>query len=478
MSAINSIREWLKAIGLKQKIWVTMAVVSIGAVLIVIGLTYFLYERFYVDNQKDTLLLQGNNLKDVYMEDGEGGTFQERLRWMNENMEAEIIFTQNPMELSGALPYEEPLQESLITFEERQKLLDGETVTMVRQHPLFEQDILAVAIPLLEGDALSGAVFLYMPLDDVYAPFHSISLILIGAILILLSLLVWAGRKIAAQLVQPLENMRMISEEMAGGDFTKRMEVVSSDEVGALAHSFNRLSQSLEEVENNRREFLQNVSHELRTPLSYMRGYTEAIIEGVMGKEEEKKYIRITHQETIRLSRLVHDLLDLAQLEGESYPMQLDILPFSQLVLEVVEKFRLPLQQKGMDCKVELDEELIIKGDADRLEQVLSNLLDNAIRYSQEGDGVTINVRQEEDRALLEIHDTGAGIPEKDLAKIMDRFYRVHKSRSRKEGGSGLGLAIVKQIIVKHEADINIQSKENEWTKITLSFPLLDLEDE
>ncbi|MCP3033342.1 cell wall metabolism sensor histidine kinase WalK [Halobacillus sp. A1] len=448
-----------------------MAVLSICTVSIGIGLTFYLYQTFYVDNQRDLLLLQGRNLEKVYEEHGEGESLQSRLDWSSENSDAEVIFTQNPMELSASLPYDDSLRESLISFEERQKLLRGETVTMVRKHPMFDQDILAVAIPLLDGEVLEGAIFLYKPLEDVYGPFEGIRYILAGSMVLLLFLVIWMGRKIANQLVMPLKKMEMVSEKMAGGDFSKRIYPSSSDEVGSLAESFNRLAKYLEEEESNRREFLQNVSHELRTPLSYMRGYTEAIMDGLIQDEEEKeKYIRITHQETARLSRLVNDLLDLAQLEGDSYPMNLEPIPFAQLIYDVVERFKLRIEQKRISIILQLDEEAIIEGDADRLEQVVSNLLDNAIRYTHEADQILINIKQINGKTVLTISDTGRGIPKEDLENIMDRFYRVQKSRTREEGGSGLGLAVVKQIIQKHNAEINIQSEAGKGTSVMIEF--------
>ncbi|MCA0970552.1 HAMP domain-containing protein [Halobacillus litoralis] len=454
----------------------TVAFVSISTVGVGFGLTFYLYERFYVDNQKDLLLLQGRNLEAVYQEEGNSDLFQERLKWVNEDSEAEALFVQNPMKLSASLPYEPSVSESFINFEERQQLLQGETVTLVRQHAVIEQDILAVAVPLLEGDRLSGAIFLYMPLDDVYQPFESIRYILLGVMGLILLVTFWGGRKVANQLVLPLRKMEAASKKMAGGDFSKRIHVSSTDEMGSLASSFNQLAKSLEEVEENRREFLQNVSHELRTPLSYMRGYTEAIMEGDVEDAEKEKYIRIIHQETDRLTRLVHDLLDLAQLEGDSYPMRLEPIPFAQLVHDVVDRFRLRLSQKEIPLKLDLDEEAVIEGDPDRLEQVFSNLLDNALRYSEKGQLIEVKMVQKEGKTVLVIKDHGKGIPVEDLEKITDRFYRVQKSRTREAGGSGLGLAIVNQIVTKHGADITFRSTLQEGTEVSVVFDSLEMD--
>lgn len=464
-------------IGLRQKIWLTITFISFFAIILGIGLTFYLYESFYIDKQREVLLQQGQQLAEAYKKNGESNSFQNRLEWTDQNSDAEIIFTDDPMKLSADLPFEEIQQDTFITFEERQKLLNNETVVMVRQHPMFERKILATVIPLLDGDVLKGTIFLYMPLENIYEPFESIRLILGLSLLVIFILIISIGRNITGRIIQPLKEMENISEKMASGDFSQRIHSIPSDEVGSLAKTFNKMSASLSQVEVKRREFLQNVSHELRTPLSYMKGYTGAILDGVVNEPDDiYKYVNITNREINRLSRLVNDLLDLAQLEGDSYPMNKSPIPFAQLVSDVTDRSSLRLEQKGIHLKMNLDEEAIVLGDSDRLEQVVHNILDNSIRYTDREGTIEVQVQQNEEYTKLVIKDNGRGIPEADLSSITERFYRVDKPRTRNEGGVGLGLAIVQQILAKHEAEFHIDSELGVGTAVTLTLPSFDID--
>ncbi|WP_245947337.1 sensor histidine kinase [Bacillus taeanensis] len=466
----------IRRLGIKQKIWMTLSIVSLFTILTGIGLTFYLYEKFYVEKQIELLLMQGKRLEAVYDQNGKGEEFLKRVQWTDEGSEGKVIFTDDPMLLSAGVPYDEYFNTNLITFEERQQLLAGKEVIMIREHPRFNQDILAVTIPLLQEELLQGAIFLYMPLEVVYEPFQSIRLLLLLALVFVLLIVIVGGRKISDHLISPLKKMEVISHKMMDGDFTQRIHIKTRDEIGSLSQSLNSLASSLEKVEQQRREFLQNVSHELRTPLSYIKGYTEAIRDGVVvDNEDRNKYMNIIHHEVSRLQRLVNDLLDLAQLEGDSYPMKHEPLSFAQLTLDVLERYELITKQKNIKIQEQLDDDIIIEGEADRLEQVISNLLDNAIRYTLEGKELFISLSQQQSSAVFTIQDLGPGISEEDLPKVVDRFYRVNKARTRKDGGTGLGLAIVNQIVKKHRGIFLIESEEGIGTTVTVKLPLLEI---
>ncbi|UOQ84081.1 sensor histidine kinase [Gracilibacillus salinarum] len=462
----------MKALGLKQKIWLTIMLVSVLTISIGTGLTYYLYEKFYVDEQQDALMIQGEQLVSYYNQAENKDEFRTRVEWTDNTSDAEIIYTEDPMLLSAGIPNESFSDSNLITYEERQKLLDGEKVVFIRKHPRFDQDILAVTLPLIEENKLAGAVFLYMPLTAIFEPFQSIRIILVALVTILLLVVLGLGIKMTNHIIQPVKEMEAISYEMAQGNFYKRMKVTKSDEIGHLAESFNVLASTLEEVDQKRREFLQNVSHELRTPLSYIRGYAEAFEDLADEPEQRKKYIQIINNEVNRLIRLVNDLLDLAQLEDESYPMKKEPLPYAQLIADVMERFEIVLNQKRVQIVSELEDDIVVLGDTDRLEQVVSNLLDNSIRYSPEGQAVKIILKKHGMNAQLMIKDVGPGIPEDELPQIMERFYRVNRARTRKDGGTGIGLSIVYQIVSKHQGNIKFESQPGEGTTVLVEIPL------
>ena len=455
---------------MEWKIWLALIIVSLVTIISAFGLTNYLYNTFYVDQQINLLLSHGNALAASYEQNEQ--LFLEKVQWSGDSLEWDIIYTDDPMLLSGGLPFDMTMGENLITFEERQSLLSGENVVMIRNHEKLGQDILAVVIPLLKEEQLRGAIFLYTPLSTMYEPFRSFQVIILVTSIVLLVLMIFIARKITNYLVKPIKKMTEVTKRMAAGDFSERVMINQKDELGELTHSFNTMAISLQEVEEKRKEFLANVSHELRTPISYMKGFTEGVEEGVV---EIEKYITIMKRETSRLERLIHDLLDLAQLEGDSYPMKSTPISFAQLIIDVVERFEIEWKERGIEVILDIDEDIIIYGDFDRLEQVVSNLLQNAIRHSGNDSNIEVSlVENKEKEAVMQIKDEGEGIPEKDLPKVLDRFYRVNKARTCKDGGTGIGLAIVHQIIKKHEGTILIKSKLGIGTTVTVKLPLYE----
>ncbi|KGA96572.1 histidine kinase [Alkalihalobacillus alcalophilus ATCC 27647 = CGMCC 1.3604] len=462
----------MKNWSIKKKLWLTTSVIILLIGTMMIWLTYFLYQSLYVEKQVEMLLQQGKQMETSYYEHGATPAFFEQLEtinWLNDPAEIQMLYTDDPMLLSSGTPFEPFSAEQLITYEERQQMLEGETIVLIRPHPLFQQDILGIAIPLLEDDLLNGALFLSMPLSQMYEPFQQIQFLLYSAGITLLFVVIFIVARTIRNISDPLHEMKQLSSKMASGDFSERIaEDRGGEELVQLAKSFNSLSSALNEVETNRREFLANVSHELRTPLSYMKGYVEAVEEGVI---EPKKGLMIIQKESERLERIVHDLLDLAQLEGDSYPLKKEPIALAQLIHDVCTSFEYTIHKTNVQISLQLDEEIIIFADYDRLEQVIRNLLDNALRFTPAGKKITITLQSQANEVKLSIHDQGSGIPKADLPAITERFYRVDKGRTRKDGGTGLGLAIVSQIIKRHDGTLTIESTEGIGTSVTIFLP-------
>ncbi|MBP3951659.1 HAMP domain-containing sensor histidine kinase [Bacillus suaedae] len=457
----------MKNWSIKKKVWLALTAMIVTIIIGACFLILFLYNELYVEKQKELLVMEGKQIGDYFDTYGPNEAFVERLRWTEQNKAINVLYSDDPMQLGSGVPFGPYSQGNVITFQERQQLLDGKTVVMIRPHPHFEQDILGVAIPLFQNGNLAGSVLLSMPLADVYEPFTEVRTIIIVTLILIIILIAFIGNQVINHIVRPLYEMKVTSKLMADGDFTRRINVNRADELGQLANSFNVLSTSLEKVDENRREFLANVSHELRTPLSYMKGYAEAIEEGMI---DQKRGIEIIQTESDRLERLVNDLLDLAQLEGDSYPLRLEPVAFAQLVNDVIQSLQVIAVKKNIKLQCNLNEESIVYGDSDRLEQVIRNLLDNAIRHTPEMKDIWITLMSNNGRSELVIADEGEGIPEEELLAVKERFYRVNKARTRHNGGTGLGLSIVSEIIKKHDGTFELQSEIGQGTKAIITL--------
>lgn len=231
-----------------------------------------------------------------------------------------------------------------------------------------------------------------------------------------------------------------------------------------------------EKLEQSRRDFVANVSHELRTPLTTIKSYLEALDDGALEDPDlAKRFVGVTRNEAERMIRLVNDLLHLSRLDSRQAIIHKEPTHLSEMLEEVADRFSFQSSQKKIDISIEVDSTLPDKVylDPDQIDQVLDNLVSNAIKYTTEGGSIALCARcHGDDAVLIEVKDTGIGIPKKDLSRIFERFYRVDKARSRNMGGTGLGLSIAREIVRAHGGHIWIDSEIDVGTKISFTLPL------
>ncbi|MFJ8261353.1 ATP-binding protein [Rummeliibacillus sp. NPDC094406] len=224
-----------------------------------------------------------------------------------------------------------------------------------------------------------------------------------------------------------------------------------------------------------RSDFIANVSHELRTPIAMLQGYSEAIIDDVVSSEDERnEMIRIIYDESQRMGRLVTDLLDLARMESGNITLYKDLVPITPVFERITQKFVQAAKEKNIELTYSstFDESIRISIDEDRIEQVLTNLIDNAIRHTGQNGSVQVIVDQQVTYARIQVKDNGAGIPKEDLEYVFERFYKADKARTRGKGGTGLGLAIAKNIVEAHKGRIKVESEVDKGTNFIFYLPL------
>jgi two-component system phosphate regulon sensor histidine kinase PhoR len=246
---------------------------------------------------------------------------------------------------------------------------------------------------------------------------------------------------------------------------------INEDEDFTLLLFLNDITEE-KRLEAIKRDFVANVSHELRTPLAAIKGYSETLLDGGVDDEEtSREFLGVIDRHATRMSRLIDDLLTLSRLESQQMAIVPTPVDLSELLNSTEKSFRKHAKDKGVTLSAKVPEDLpVVLGDHDRLEQVVVNLLDNAIKYTPEGGSVILRATSESGVIKVEVVDTGIGIPEADMPRIFERFYRVDKARSRDLGGTGLGLAIVKHIMQGHNGTLNVESSPGVGS--TFSFTL------
>ena len=275
------------------------------------------------------------------------------------------------------------------------------------------------------------------------------------------------------RLTKPMKQMSVAAKAMAKGDFSKRIPVTSDDEIGELAVSFNQMTNSLAQLESMRRSFVANVSHELKTPMTTIAGFIDGIIDGTIEQDKQEYYLSIVSNEVKRLSRLVQTMLELAKLESGEFMLKLDHFDFRELLLEVVISQEQRIEKKSLDI-VGLDvlPDISLNADRDLIHQVIYNLVDNAVKFCNEGGTVSFALKNDSKRLVFGISNTGKGIPSESLPLVFERFYKTDRSRSDNKNSTGLGLHIAKTIINAHGGTITVFCRENEITVFEVTLPL------
>jgi heavy metal sensor kinase len=304
------------------------------------------------------------------------------------------------------------------------------------------------------------------------------SLIVLGvAIPLVLLLGSYGGLLLANQALRPVDRITRAAEQLAAGDLTERVpEPAKMDEIGRLAATFNHMISRLQAAFERQKQFTSDASHELRTPLAVMRGDIEITLRRERTAEEYKRALESSLEEIVRLSRLVEDLLTLARGDAGSVELRREPVDLSKLCQQMVEYISPLADQKEQTLGYDGPEAAVmICADLLRLKQLLLNLLDNAIKYAEPHDRITLGLKSEEKDAVITVSDTGRGIPPEDLPHIFDRFFRRSaKTADRSATGFGLGLSIVKWIVDSHGGKIEAQSEPGKGTTFTVRLPLIE----
>lgn len=324
---------------------------------------------------------------------------------------------------------------------------------------------LTIQKPFAINENTKGAIYLSIRVPEINKARMTVFkfYILSVSIAILVSaLLVYI---FSLRITKPLKLINNAAREIANGQFSKRLDITSEDEIGQLAQSFNHMVGALENLEEMRRGFIANVSHELRTPMTSIHGFIEGILDGTVPEERQREYLSIVRDETNRLRRLTNDLLDLARMESGELKLVFVSFDINELIRRCIIKLENQIVQKDIQIEANFHEESeYVYADKDSIERVVLNLLHNAVKFVNDGGQITIQTVKIKGKIQVSVRDNGVGIDSEEIGLIWDRFYKSDKSRSKDKNGTGLGLAIVKNIINEHGQEIRVESEIGKGT--------------
>lgn len=290
--------------------------------------------------------------------------------------------------------------------------------------------------------------------------FAILNIVIISAVLVRINL---------KNIFRPIEQINEATKKVALGEYDIELESKREDEIGELTNNFNKMTRGLKSTENLQKEFINNVSHEIKTPVSSIEGFAKFLKDKNLTDEEREEYTNIIIEEAKRLENLTGKILKLSKLNNQEVITNKQEIDIAEQIRRAISLLEPKWSKKDIKINVSLDEKVFL-GDEDLIYQVWVNIIDNAIKFSNEGGSIDIKVYEKDKNIIVEIKDHGIGMKEEELEKVYDRFYQIDKSHSKE--GSGLGLAIVKRIVELSEGKIEIKSKENKGTTVTVKLPV------
>lgn len=335
----------------------------------------------------------------------------------------------------------------------------------------FKDEVISVSIPITTNGEPNGMILIHTTVDQlknlqgdivqaIYIPF----LVMLVVSFVLLGL-------ISGKIMRPIKKINTVAEEYSKGNFETSIGITSDDEIGQLASTLEYMASELSKLDEYRKDFISNISHDFRSPLTSIKGYIEAILDGTIPEEKQDRYLNIILSESNRLSKLTNSLLELNNYD--SYGLWLVTKDFDivQLVKNAINTFEGKCIEKSISIYLNNHcETSYVHADKTKIQQVIYNLLDNAIKFTPEKKSIYVTLTEKNDKIFVSVKDEGAGIPKDSIKNIWVRFYKADTSRGKDKQGTGLGLAITKEIIKAHNENINVVSTEGVGSEFTFSL--------
>lgn len=337
----------------------------------------------------------------------------------------------------------------------------------------LDKEMLSVILPIANRYHIEGYVVVHYPMEEIINIISHYRFLInfgIGIILLVFALVLFCIWWISIRPVKKLLNYISASNQ---GDYNAKCVLHSKDEFEKLQLEVNYMEDKIKNLDNYQKNFIANVSHDFRSPLTSIKGYAEAMLDGTIPEEMRAKYLEVIVFETERLTKLTSNLLSLNQFDQNRYRLDITSFDINQMIKQTAASFEGTCMQKRIKLKLTFSEkQTFVNADEAKIQQVLYNLLDNAIKFSHKDSEIHIKSNESREKVQIYVKDFGIGIPKDGISKIWERFYKTDLSRGKDKKGTGLGLSITKEIITAHNETIHVTSTEGAGTEFTFTLPL------
>lgn len=416
-----------------------------------VSLTYTLHQHFF-QRKQDQLYRQGDQLNQI-LESSPKAQWEQRIEEAESLLGARIVAQRVDTAQADILDsYDLSRYGDSHLVTDVKAILAGERVSRSKQYsPLLKTEVVYVGQPLLKDGEIDGFILLFAPLSELGEALRLVNIIMLLHVLGGLVASVCFIYPVSRRISRPLATLEKAARHMAEGRYSGLVSVRGKDELARLAAAFNHMAARLARTDKLRQELFSDIAHELRSPITTVRGFLQALREGVVPENEKQLYLDSAFQEAGRLSRLVNDLLELVKLQEGQFMLKRETVVLAPLVEDLLQGYYLQATEKKLHFSCLLEPSIqTVFADPDRLRQILINLLDNAFRYTETGGTVILEISRCDEGIEVIVKDSGCGIPPDEMPFIFEKFYRIDRARDSSSGGAGLGLSIVRKLVEAH----------------------------
>lgn len=456
-----------------------LLIILIGLGLVGVLTSYLVKESIY-KNSEEELIRKAKNVNLLIQDKSQDDNLKDILVFLDKSFDTRIwVFNKNGEIISTSADNEvyvgKSVSESIVN-----RVLEGKNVVSELEFEGLDEPMLSVVVPWGKDDTINGGIVLHSPIVGLNDTVRSIREIILLTILIIVLVITAIVSYLSWSISRPLSQIDKAAAEIGHGNYKKRIDISSEDEIGDLANTINSMAEKLDKVnyereklDQIRKDFLANVSHELRTPLTALQGFLEVLQDDLVTDDNaRKRYYNVMYDETLHMNILIDDLMDLIKLENKEIILAKQYIDVEALIDKVTFKFKQEIYDKGLKFNMDIQKDLPgINADPNRLEQILNNTIKNSIKFTNEG-YIGLNVSKDGDYILFAISDTGIGISQIDQELVWERFFKVDRGRSKKNKGTGLGLSIVKELVLMHNGKIALQSELGQGTVLRFWIPI------
>ncbi len=344
---------------------------------------------------------------------------------------------------------------------------------------IYKSEMFTLQVPIVSAanNVVLGAIFISTGAPEMTRMQSHLGRIILFSLFLVILISFGLSFTLSRRLSRPIKNIVSTAKKFAQGDFSSRVDIGKHAgriiEIDELTHTFNDMAESLEKSDSIRSNFISDVSHELRTPMTTIGGFVDGILDDTIPPERQRDYLVIVKEEITRLSSLLTSFLNITRLQADSRAFEPTVFDINETIRRTLVSFEAPIEEKEIRVNVLLEKESCsVKADMNSIRQVMTNLLENAIKFTENRGDIRISVTTRQQEAVISVYNTGCGISDDEQKLIFERFYKADKSRSLNRTGTGIGLYIVKDILSRHGKEIAVKSKEGEFAEFIFTLDL------